>query len=75
MNGGDILSLITVFVLSAFVGFEVIAKVPSTLHTPLDVGHQRHPRRRGRRRHARARHGARRHARWCSASSPSCWPP
>ena len=38
MNGGDILSLITVFVLSAFVGFEVIAKVPSTLHTPLMSG-------------------------------------
>ena len=38
MNGGDILSLITVFVLSAFVGFEVISKVPSTLHTPLMSG-------------------------------------
>ena len=38
MNGGDILSLLTVFVLSAFVGFEVIAKVPSTLHTPLMSG-------------------------------------
>jgi NAD(P) transhydrogenase subunit alpha len=38
MNGGDILSLITVFVLAAFVGFEVIAKVPSTLHTPLMSG-------------------------------------
>ena len=38
MNGGDILSLVTVFVLSAFVGFEVIAKVPSTLHTPLMSG-------------------------------------
>ena len=31
MNGGDILSLITVFLLAAFVGFEVIAKVPSTV--------------------------------------------
>jgi len=38
MNGGDILSLITVFVLAAFVGFEIIAKVPSTLHTPLMSG-------------------------------------
>jgi len=38
MNGGDILSLITVFVLAGFVGFEVIAKVPSTLHTPLMSG-------------------------------------
>lgn len=36
--GGDILSLLTVFVLAAFVGFEVIAKVPSTLHTPLMSG-------------------------------------
>jgi len=36
--GGDIISLLTVFVLSAFVGFEVIAKVPSTLHTPLMSG-------------------------------------
>ena len=38
MNGGDILSLITVFVLAAFVGFEVISKVPSVLHTPLMSG-------------------------------------
>ena len=38
MNGGDLLSLITVFVLAAFVGFEVISKVPSTLHTPLMSG-------------------------------------
>ncbi len=29
---------ITVFVLSAFVGFEVISKVPPTLHTPLMSG-------------------------------------
>ena len=26
---------ITIFVLAAFVGFEVISKVPNTLHTPL----------------------------------------
>jgi NAD(P) transhydrogenase subunit alpha len=26
---------ITIFVLAAFVGFEVISKVPTTLHTPL----------------------------------------
>ena len=38
MNGGDILTLITVFVLAAFVGFEVISKVPSILHTPLMSG-------------------------------------
>ena len=29
---------ITVFVLAAFVGFEVITKVPPTLHTPLTSG-------------------------------------
>jgi len=37
MNGG-IIELITVFVLAAFVGFEVISKVPSILHTPLMSG-------------------------------------
>jgi len=31
----DIVTEITIFVLAAFVGFEVISKVPSTLHTPL----------------------------------------
>ncbi len=29
---------ITVFVLAAFIGFEVISKVPPTLHTPLMSG-------------------------------------
>ncbi|CAN5843358.1 NAD(P) transhydrogenase subunit alpha [soil metagenome] len=29
---------ITVFVLAAFIGFEVITKVPATLHTPLMSG-------------------------------------
>jgi NAD(P) transhydrogenase subunit alpha len=38
MSGGDILTLLTIFVLSAFVGFEVISKVPSILHTPLMSG-------------------------------------
>jgi NAD(P) transhydrogenase subunit alpha len=38
MNGSDILTLVTIFVLSAFVGFEVISKVPSILHTPLMSG-------------------------------------
>jgi H+-translocating NAD(P) transhydrogenase subunit alpha len=33
-----ILELLTIFVLSAFVGFEVISKVPSILHTPLLSG-------------------------------------
>ena len=30
-----LLSELTVFVLAVFVGFEVISKVPTTLHTPL----------------------------------------
>jgi NAD(P) transhydrogenase subunit alpha len=34
----DLLIPITVFVLAAFVGFEVITKVPPTLHTPLMSG-------------------------------------
>lgn len=34
----DIVMLITVFVLAIFVGFEVITKVPPTLHTPLMSG-------------------------------------
>ena len=42
--GPGLMGLITVFVLAAFVGFEVISKVPSVLHTPADVGHQRHSR-------------------------------
>ncbi|HVD40142.1 MAG TPA: NAD(P) transhydrogenase subunit alpha [Solirubrobacterales bacterium] len=31
----DLVTEITIFVLSAFVGFVVISKVPTTLHTPL----------------------------------------
>jgi NAD(P) transhydrogenase subunit alpha len=34
----DLLIPITVLVLAAFVGFEVITKVPPTLHTPLMSG-------------------------------------
>ena len=34
----DLLTQITVFVLAILVGFEVIAKVPATLHTPLMSG-------------------------------------
>jgi H+-translocating NAD(P) transhydrogenase subunit alpha len=34
----ELLIPITVFVLAAFVGFEVITKVPPTLHTPLMSG-------------------------------------
>jgi H+-translocating NAD(P) transhydrogenase subunit alpha len=33
-----LVTLLTVFVLAAFVGFEVITKVPPTLHTPLMSG-------------------------------------
>jgi NAD(P) transhydrogenase subunit alpha len=31
----DLLTEITILVLGAFVGFEVISKIPNTLHTPL----------------------------------------
>jgi NAD(P) transhydrogenase subunit alpha len=34
----ELLIPITVFILAAFVGFEVITKVPPTLHTPLMSG-------------------------------------
>ena len=34
----DFLTLFTIFVLSVFLGFEVISKVPSILHTPLMSG-------------------------------------
>ncbi len=34
----DTVSLITIFVLAVFVGFEVITKVPPILHTPLMSG-------------------------------------
>ncbi len=35
---GDLITEITIFVLAAFVGFEVISKVPTMLHTPLMSG-------------------------------------
>jgi NAD(P) transhydrogenase subunit alpha len=34
----DPIALLTVFVLAVFVGFEVVSKVSSTLHTPLMSG-------------------------------------
>jgi len=34
----DIVGLITIFVIAIFLGFEVITKVPPTLHTPLMSG-------------------------------------
>ena len=38
MNDNGLLNEFTVFVLAIFVGFEVVSKVPSTLHTPLMSG-------------------------------------
>lgn len=35
---GDLVVLLTIFVLAIFVGFEIITKVPPTLHTPLMSG-------------------------------------
>ncbi|MCH2114666.1 MAG: NAD(P) transhydrogenase subunit alpha [Pirellulales bacterium] len=34
----DFITAITIFVLAVFVGFEIITKVPPTLHTPLMSG-------------------------------------
>lgn len=34
----DLINILTVFILAIFVGFEIIAKVPPTLHTPLMSG-------------------------------------
>ena len=34
----ELLSLVTIFVLAVFLGFEVITKVPPILHTPLMSG-------------------------------------
>ena len=36
--GVDIILLLTIFALAVFVGFEIITKVPPTLHTPLMSG-------------------------------------
>ena len=38
MSSPDIGLLLTIFVLAIFIGFEVITKVPPTLHTPLMSG-------------------------------------
>ncbi len=37
-SGGSAMLMLTVFVLAIFVGFELIVKVPPTLHTPLMSG-------------------------------------
>ncbi|HPR64841.1 MAG TPA: NAD(P) transhydrogenase subunit alpha [Thermoanaerobaculia bacterium] len=34
----DFVAILTIFVLAIFVGFEIITKVPPTLHTPLMSG-------------------------------------
>ena len=34
----ELVGLLTIFVLAIFVGFEIITKVPPTLHTPLMSG-------------------------------------
>ncbi len=36
--GGSAILLLTLFVLAVFVGFEIITKIPPTLHTPLMSG-------------------------------------
>lgn len=36
--GGELVLLLTVFALAIFVGFEIITKIPPTLHTPLMSG-------------------------------------
>jgi H+-translocating NAD(P) transhydrogenase subunit alpha len=38
VSGEELVTLLTYFVLSVFVGFEVISKVPTILHTPLMSG-------------------------------------
>jgi NAD(P) transhydrogenase subunit alpha len=38
VTGMSNIDLLTIFVLSVFVGFEVVSKVSSTLHTPLMSG-------------------------------------
>lgn len=35
MDYANLLQQLTILVLSAFIGFEVISKIPQTLHTPL----------------------------------------
>jgi NAD(P) transhydrogenase subunit alpha len=35
---GNLILLLTIFVLAVFIGFEIITKIPPTLHTPLMSG-------------------------------------
>ena len=69
---------LTIFVLSVFVGVEVISKVSSTLHTPLMSGRQRDPRDHPARRDPGHRLRRRPRSRWSSGwwrwcSRPSTW--
>jgi NAD(P) transhydrogenase subunit alpha len=38
VSAADVLTVITIFILAVFTGFEVISKVPVVLHTPLMSG-------------------------------------
>ena len=38
MTSSELIQLLTVFILAVFLGFEIISKVPTTLHTPLMSG-------------------------------------
>ena len=38
MSAAEILTVLTIFILAVFTGFEVISKVPVVLHTPLMSG-------------------------------------
>jgi NAD(P) transhydrogenase subunit alpha len=38
LNMPEIVALLTIFILAGFVGYEIITKIPATLHTPLMSG-------------------------------------
>ena len=63
----DLLTELAILVLAAFVGFEVISKVPNTLHTPLMTRDERDPRHRAARRDPRDRR------RPTASSTSCCW--
>ena len=51
----QLLAELAIFVISAFLGFELISRVPNLLHTPLDERDERHTRDRAGGRDHRAR--------------------
>ena len=53
----ELLTSLAIFALAILVGFEVISKVPATLHTPLMSGRQLDPRHRAGRRDVHRRRG------------------